>query len=43
VAVRVHQVVRSHDGELLDDREVVHVYAFREGLVARMDVEESGD
>ena len=40
VAVRVHAVVRSRDGGLLDDRHVVHVYAFRGELVARMDVEE---
>lgn len=40
VAVPVHQVVRSRDGTLLDDGRVVHVYAFREDLVARMDVEE---
>ena len=40
VAVEVHQVVRSRDGGLLDDRRVVHVYAFRGDLVARMDVEE---
>jgi hypothetical protein len=41
VAVRVHQVVRSPDGKLLDDREVVHVYTFRQDLIERMDVEES--
>jgi hypothetical protein len=41
VAVRVHAVVRSRDGDLLDDRHVVHVYAFRDDLIARMDVEES--
>ena len=40
VAVRVHAVVRSSDGGLLDDRHVVHVYAFRDDLVERMDVEE---
>jgi hypothetical protein len=40
VAVRVHAVVRSREGELLDDRHVVHVYAFRDDLIARMDVEE---
>ena len=38
VAVSVHQVVRGLDGTLLDDREVTHVYWFREGLVVRMDV-----
>jgi ketosteroid isomerase-like protein len=40
IAVDVHQVVRSLDGELLADRRVVHVYALRDGLVARMDVED---
>jgi quercetin dioxygenase-like cupin family protein len=40
IAVDVHQVVRSHDGALLDEGRVAHVYAFRGGLVARMDVEE---
>jgi hypothetical protein len=41
LAVGVHQVVRSRDGGLLDDRRVVHVYAFRGDLVARMDVEDA--
>jgi ketosteroid isomerase-like protein len=40
IAVDVHQVVRSLDGELLADRRVVHVYTLRDGLVARMDVED---
>jgi hypothetical protein len=38
VDVKVHQQVRSLDGTLLADREVTHVYAFRDGLVVRMDV-----
>jgi hypothetical protein len=42
VAVDVHQVVRSPDGELLAEGNVVHVYAFRDELIARMDVEELG-
>jgi ketosteroid isomerase-like protein len=41
VAVAVHQVVRALDGTLLADAEVTHVYAFRDGLVVRMDVIES--
>jgi hypothetical protein len=41
IAVGVHQVVRLLDGEVLADRRVVHVYALRDGLVERMDVEES--
>jgi hypothetical protein len=40
VAVDVHQVVRSPEGELLAEGDVVHVYAFRDELIARMDVEE---
>lgn len=40
LAVTVHQVVRNMDGDLLSDQEVRHVYSFRDGLVARMDVEE---
>jgi hypothetical protein len=39
VAVDVRAVVRSRDGTLLDDRRVVHVYAFREDLISRMDVQ----
>jgi hypothetical protein len=37
--VLVHQVVRSPDGALLADEHVRHVYAFRDGLVDRMDIE----
>jgi hypothetical protein len=40
IAVEVHQVVRSQEGEVIADRRVVHVYALRDGLVERMDVEE---
>ena len=29
---------RDFDGTLLFDREVTHAYAFRDGLVVRMDV-----
>src|SRR5215208_3480769 len=39
VAVDVHQLVRDLAGEVLVDGEVVHVYTFRDGLVARMEVE----
>lgn len=38
VAVEVQQLVRTIDGEVLADQVVTHVYAFREGLVERMDV-----
>jgi hypothetical protein len=43
VAVDVRQVARALDGSLLADVRVLHVYAFRDDLVARMDVEEPGD
>jgi ketosteroid isomerase-like protein len=41
IAVTVHQVVRALDGSLLADREVTHVYSWRDGLVVRMDVMET--
>jgi hypothetical protein len=43
IAVDVHQVARALDGSVLADARVVHVYAFRGDLVARMDVEEPPD
>lgn len=39
LAVTVRQVVRSTNGELLSDGEVVHVYQLDDGLIRRMDVE----
>jgi ketosteroid isomerase-like protein len=38
VAVRVHQVVRSVDGDVLSDGHVTHVYSFHDGLVSRMEI-----
>jgi hypothetical protein len=38
VAVAVHQLVRALDGAVIADREVTHVYSFRDGLIERMDV-----
>jgi ketosteroid isomerase-like protein len=38
VAVEVHQVVRDLDGAVLADQVVTHVYTFRDGRVAHMDV-----
>jgi hypothetical protein len=38
VIVEVHQVVRDMDGNVTGDTTVAHVYSFRDGLVARMDV-----
>jgi ketosteroid isomerase-like protein len=37
--VTVHQVVRDRQGAVLSDTHVHHVYAFRDDLVVRMDVE----
>jgi hypothetical protein len=41
VAVDVHAVVHDNDGALLSDGRLRHTYAIRDGLVARMDIEES--
>jgi hypothetical protein len=38
IVVKVHQVVRDLDGELLSDQQVEHVYTLRDGLIARMDI-----
>jgi hypothetical protein len=39
VAVAVHQVVHSPDGELLQDTHLTHTYVFGDdGLVTRMDI-----
>lgn len=41
VAVEVHQVVRSLDGDVLSDRRVVHIYEVNDGLLSHMTVAES--
>ena len=41
-AVDVHQVVRDFEGVVLSDRHVRHAYTFRDGLVARMAIEDAG-
>jgi hypothetical protein len=40
IAVEVDQVTRGLDGTLLGDGRVLHIYVFRDDLIARMDVEE---
>jgi len=40
IAVEVEQVIRDLDGEVQASGTVTHVYEIRDGLVARMDVEE---
>jgi nuclear transport factor 2 (NTF2) superfamily protein len=39
ISVRVHQTVRDLSGNILLDGEVVHVYAFEDGLIKAMDIE----
>jgi hypothetical protein len=38
IRVRVHQVVKSLQGEVLFDGEVLHVYTVKGGLIAAMDL-----
>jgi ketosteroid isomerase-like protein len=38
IAVKVHQVIRNLSGEVIADREVEHVYRFRDGLVEHMEI-----
>jgi hypothetical protein len=40
IAVEVDQVARGLDGTLLGEGRVLHVYVFRDDLIARMDVEQ---
>jgi len=40
IAVDLHQVVRTPDGELISEGDVVHVYVLADGLVQRMDVQD---
>ena len=41
VVVKVEQTVRDLDGQVVASGTVMHIYAMRSGLVARMDVEEA--
>ena len=43
VRVRVHQLVRSLQGEVLSDSEVLHVFTVNAGLIAAMDLGGEGD
>jgi hypothetical protein len=38
VCVRVHQLVKSLQGEVLSDSEVLHVFTVNSGLIAAMDL-----
>jgi hypothetical protein len=43
VRVRVHQLVKSLQGEVLSDSEVLHVFTMNDGLIAAMDLGDKGD
>lgn len=41
--VRVHQLVKSMEGNVLWDSEVFHVFTMKGGLIAAMDLEDEAD
>jgi hypothetical protein len=43
LVVDVYQVVRDLEGKVLNDRRLQHIYTFRDGLIARMDIRELPD
>ena len=43
IRVRVHQLVRSLQGDVLSDTEVVHVFTVNSGLIAAMDLGDEAD
>jgi len=43
VRVRVHQLVKSLEGDVLSDGEVVHVFTVHSGLIAAMDLGDEDD
>jgi len=43
VRVRVHQLVRSLQGDVLSDSEVLHVFTVKGGLIAAMDLGEEAN
>jgi ketosteroid isomerase-like protein len=43
VAAEIHQVVRTKQGEVVSDQMLEHIYTFRDGLVAAMDVYVDGE
>jgi ketosteroid isomerase-like protein len=38
IAIGVHQVVRDKAGTIVVDQMIEHVYTFRDGLIARMEI-----
>jgi hypothetical protein len=43
IRVRVHQLVKSLEGGLLSDTEVVHIFTVKHGLIAAMDLGSDAD
>jgi hypothetical protein len=43
IRVRVHQLVKSLQGDVLSDSEVVHVFTVNSGLIAAMDLGDETD
>lgn len=43
VRVRVHQLVKSLEGDVLSDSEVLHVFTVKGGLIAGMGLGDEGD
>jgi hypothetical protein len=41
--VRVHQLVKSFQGDVLSDSEVIHVFTVNSGLIAAMDLGDEAD
>jgi hypothetical protein len=41
--VRVHQLVKSLQGDVLSDTEVLHVFTMNSGLIAAMDLADDAD
>ena len=39
--VKVHQLVKNLNGDVLSDQEVLHIHTIVNGLIERMDVKES--
>jgi ketosteroid isomerase-like protein len=38
IAIEVHQVVRDKAGKIVVDQMIEHVYAFRDGMIASMEI-----
>ena len=43
IRVRVHQLVKSLEGDVLSDSEVLHVFTVNSGLIAAMDLGDEAD